>query len=219
MIIDCISDLHGYYPEMSGGDLLIVAGDLTKRDDYKEYLIFFSWIAKTKYRKKIVIAGNHDNLAQKDNILTVANGDFEYLCDSATEFEGLKFWGSPWTKSFPSENPKCKAFTVDTEEELGVKFSFIPEDTDILITHAPPKYILDKNIFDKPVGSIALINRMTQLSKIKYHIFGHIHENFGQENIVYKENDNEIYNVSCLNVSYVNENYEPVHNPVRIIIP
>jgi len=28
MIIDCISDLHGYYPELEGGDLLIIAGDL-----------------------------------------------------------------------------------------------------------------------------------------------------------------------------------------------
>ncbi len=31
MIIDCISDLHGYYPKLEGGDLLIVAGDLTAR--------------------------------------------------------------------------------------------------------------------------------------------------------------------------------------------
>lgn len=28
MIIDCISDLHGEYPILEGGDLLIVAGDL-----------------------------------------------------------------------------------------------------------------------------------------------------------------------------------------------
>ncbi len=27
MIIDCISDLHGFYPELLGGDLLIVGGD------------------------------------------------------------------------------------------------------------------------------------------------------------------------------------------------
>jgi Icc-related predicted phosphoesterase len=32
MIIDCISDLHGAQPKLEGGDLLIVAGDLTARD-------------------------------------------------------------------------------------------------------------------------------------------------------------------------------------------
>lgn len=37
MIIDCISDLHGYYPELGGGDLLIVAGDLTARDTPEEH--------------------------------------------------------------------------------------------------------------------------------------------------------------------------------------
>jgi len=32
MEITCVSDLHGYYPELPGGDLLIVAGDLIARD-------------------------------------------------------------------------------------------------------------------------------------------------------------------------------------------
>lgn len=36
MIIDCISDLHGQYPQLEGGDLLIVAGDLTARDKPKD---------------------------------------------------------------------------------------------------------------------------------------------------------------------------------------
>lgn len=34
MIIDCIGCLHDHYPELEGGDLLIVTGDLTARDDY-----------------------------------------------------------------------------------------------------------------------------------------------------------------------------------------
>lgn len=33
MIIDCISDLHGYFPKLQGGDLLLIAGDLTARDE------------------------------------------------------------------------------------------------------------------------------------------------------------------------------------------
>ena len=36
MIIDCIADLHGHYPKLEGGDLLIVAGDLTAEHKYEE---------------------------------------------------------------------------------------------------------------------------------------------------------------------------------------
>ncbi len=35
MIIDCISDLHGFKPNLNGGDLLIIGGDLTARDNTK----------------------------------------------------------------------------------------------------------------------------------------------------------------------------------------
>lgn len=61
MDITAISDLHGHYPELPGGDLLIVAGDLTSRDTQEQHLQFLSWIGKQDYKKKIWIAGNHDN--------------------------------------------------------------------------------------------------------------------------------------------------------------
>lgn len=103
MIIDCISDLHGYCPELEGGDLLIVAGDLMARDKADEYGDDFQpWLDAQNYKCKIVVAGNHDNLLQKG--LTVYRGfDQEghfadavnlsyirncvYLCDSGTEWE------------------------------------------------------------------------------------------------------------------------------------
>lgn len=213
MIIDCISDLHGHYPQLEGGDLLIVAGDLLARDEYEELDYFIRWLEVQNYKKKIVIGGNHDSqLVRNPNWLQ--SRSIEYLCDSGTEFEDLKIWGSPWTKTFPNVNHHCKAFTIDTEEELAIKFSLIPDDIDILITHSPPYRIFDRvkrynsiGKYSENVGSIFLRNKAMQI-KPKLHIFGHIHEWGGR---VF---DSTI--TKFVNASIMDGMYDPVNKPVRI---
>jgi len=221
MIIDCISDLHGFYPELDGGDLLIVAGDLTARDSQRELDIFDEWLANQPYKKKIFIAGNHDNILilEKPQIykLRIGQKSFErceYLCDSGTEFEGLKIWGSPWTKTFKGMNPNYKAFTVDTEKELAEKWGKIPNDVDILITHCPPFGILDgiKNEYVGTffhAGSISLKSFSVDLNPC-VHVFGHIHECGGQKL--------ETITTAYVNASIMDEVYDPVHKPVRVIL-
>lgn len=216
MDITCISDLHGYFPsDLPGGDLLIVAGDLTARDTPLEHINFYEWLREQPYSKKIMIAGNHDNFIQnlKSKYFppTVYYSNCEYLCDSGTEFEGLKIWGSPWVKSFPGMNPKCMAFTVDTDGELAEKWDKIPADTDILITHSPPYGILDYIEGQGSVGSGSLLTRSSNI-KPKIHIFGHIHECYGQ--LKTKTLDLPHF----INASHVNEHYKPVNKPVRIVL-
>jgi len=235
MKIEVISDLHGFLPELPGGNLLIVAWDCTASDKPHEVIKFGLWVNEQKYKKKIVIAGNHDNMIQTTPRIFEGLPDFvlTYLCDSGTEFtyndprfpeedEGflpsgkrtLKIWGSPWVKSFPGMNPKAKAFTVDTEEELGEKWALIPDDIDILITHGPSKGILDLNCRGESCGSCSLYLEVKK-AKPKYHVFGHIHEQGGQQgNFI---NDGHI--TKCINCSLMNECYKPVHMPVRIRWP
>jgi len=225
MIIDCIADLHGHFPKLEGGDLLIVAGDLTARDTEDGYYKFNSWICDLDYKKKIVIAGNHDNLLQK-NWSEYLEDDpcFEYLCDSGTEFEGLKIWGSPWTAQFPGINPKCCAFTVnygcDTEEWLAGYWAMIPDDVDILITHGPSKLMHDKTIDGENVGSSTLLNWVANhYNTLKLHVYGHIHEGYGiwdQRKLQKEFNGKE--GTVFINCSHVNERYEPVNKPVRVIL-
>ncbi len=238
MIIDCLADLHGHYPELEGGDLLIVAGDLTRNDEIEQYLEFLRWLQQQKYTKKVLIGGNHDNKLvgpwpggtkgpfREDKTFY----DFDYLCDSGTEFEGLKIWGSPWTKSFPRMNPKCKAFTLDTEEQLAEKWAKIPDDIDILITHSPPYGFLDmvddqEHCGNYHVGSKSLLVRNCEI-KPKLHVFGHIHESYGMdeirnwrkleigENGVTRVEKDTVY----INASHVNERYEPLNKPIRVIL-
>lgn len=172
--IDCVSDMHGNFPTLTGGDLLIVAGDMTARDLQKEWNQFFEWIGRQQYRKKIYIGGNHDNMLQElgSDVMLYARDtvglrpeNAEYLCDSGTEFEyeeeieeehkfrgmisykvkkKLKIWGSPWTSQFPGINPKCCAFTHEFMQSIKFRWDLIPDDVDILITHSPPYGILDQ---------------------------------------------------------------------------
>jgi len=218
MIIDCISDLHGFYPKLEGGDLLIVAGDLTEKDQPQEYFDFEEWLEVQPYEKKILIAGNHDNYLRENADYMFAGSS--YLKDSGTEFEGLKIWGSPWTKTFKGMNPHCKAFTVDTEEELEQKWRKIPPHIDILITHEPPYGIFDQVDFSEgdssaySVGSHSL-KYCVQMLMPKLHVFGHVHEGYGMQRPNLEFVDLDGYPI-FVNASHVNEYYKPVNKPIRI---
>ena len=222
MIVDMISDLHGHYPKLEGGDLLIVAGDLTARDESYQYLEFNNWLNCQEYKKKIVIGGNHDNCLQSGipvftntletrMMIPVYGLDITYLCDSGTEFEGLKIWGSPWSLWFHGINPNCKAFTA-SENKLKKKFDLIPDDVDILITHSPPHGILDL-CESGHVGSKSLRRIMGRV-KPKLWVCGHIHEGYGE----FKDTTISGIDYHIINASIMNDHYEPVNKPVRVIL-
>ncbi len=175
MIIDCISDLHGNFPELEGGDLLIVAGDLTSTHTMFEFCQFLHWFQKQEYKHKILVAGNHDTFLQNNNAKFNPLSCFHYLEDSGVEVDGLKIYGSPWTKTFPRMSRHCKAFTVDTEDELADKFKTIPHDVDILITHSPPYGILDQNTRGEHCGSKSLLVAVKRIKPVLV-VCGHIHE-------------------------------------------
>jgi Icc-related predicted phosphoesterase len=230
MIIDCVADLHGHYPKLEGGDLLIVAGDLTARHTLTEFLDCFEWLHSQDYRKVIWIAGNHDEVQWErylmgsaqfgcdpyDNPSLMLESRPQYLCDSGTEFEGLKIWGTPWTLTFEGINPLCRAFT-DTEEGLRDKFALIPDDIDILISHGPPYGVFD--IVEDPggrlmnAGSEALLDAFARVIPT-LHVFGHIHEGYA----INETSSEEGKRCIMTNCSHVDKHYKPVNKPIRVIL-
>lgn len=120
------------------------------------------------------------------------------------ELEGLKFWGSPWTPVFFNW-----AFNLERGDALAERWARIPEDTDVLITHGPPAGIRDK--IDSPTGIIrpgceALAERVASLT-LKLHIFGHIHEDHGRE---------QIGDCLYVNASTCNGRFKPLNPPIVI---
>lgn len=222
MIIDCISDLHGSYPKLDGGDLLIVAGDLTARDEPYQHREFLAWAGRQAYTKIVFIAGNHDGYIQNNSdkymdyksFYPVLGGTtfnkLTYLEDSGCEFEGLKIWGTPWTPEFFD----WYFMLPRDSDELQAKWDLIPNDTDILITHGPSYGILDTTCqypskFDR-LGC-PLLREAVERIKPKLHVFGHIHGGHGKMLLKH-----EGLNTICVNAAYMDEDYEPINKPIRI---
>jgi Icc-related predicted phosphoesterase len=209
MIIECIADLHGDYPKLKGGDLLIVAGDITASDRKSQYEDFFHWLWDQPHRKKILVAGNHDGFLEQflEKGSYIAE-NFTYLKDSGTEFEGFKIWGSPWTPEFCDWH-----FMLPRGAKLKEKWDLIPDDTDILITHGPAWGILDFTSNRMGSGRQGCKELRTALERVKpkLHVFGHIHEGYGRMLLKH-----EGPNTECVNCSLMNQLYEPINKPQRV---
>lgn len=202
-----ISDQHGCLPEVPECDLLLIGGDICPVDmphdpaTQRVWLDtnFRKWLEEVPARRVVGIAGNHDFVFEaKEHPRDLP---WTYLIDSGTEFEGVSIWGTPWVPSlknwaFCSDNP---AF-VEAET-----YDRIPEELDVLLTHAPPKGCGDKIPAGTKVNPDAEDIYMG-CSKVKKHILrakprvvvtGHIHGAYG----VYPCGESRVYN-AALNDEY-----------------
>lgn len=213
MRITALSDTHGKHNEINkidlpGGDLLIHAGDLSNIGLPHQIQDFCYWFNSIKgYTYKVFIAGNHDFLFENHSKLSseIVNSyeTIRYLEDSEKTIEvddlSVNIYGSPWQPEFNNW-----AFNLPHNgDELANVWNDVPENTDILITHGPPKFILDSIETVKDLGCELLRNRVKQI-KPKLHIFGHIHSGNGY---MFDKNTHFI------NVCVLNERYEYRYKP------
>jgi predicted phosphodiesterase len=183
-----ISDTHTKHEKLNGfltgGDILICAGDISSRGYTNELEGFFKWYDNIdNYDHKIFIAGNHDFGFQDDpdKIKGLLTGykTIDYLQDEYMGIQDgdeseLKIWGSPWQPEFHNW-----AFNLPRGEKIKEKWDLIPNDVDILITHGPAFGKLDYVPYDGlNVGCEELLKKIEEV-KPKLHISGHIHEGFG----------------------------------------
>lgn len=195
-----IADTHGHTPELPEGDVLVHAGDGTMMGTEAQVKELDDWFGTLPFRYIIYIPGNHDFLFEDTGLPKELLRNAIVLINRTLAIDEVKFWGSPYTPTFGSW-----AF-MKAENELEVIWGYAPGDTDVLITHGPPKGILDSSISGNNVGSQSLLDR-TRAIKPKVHVFGHIHETYG-----------EVYNcgVRYVNASVVNEYYQNVNKPVVV---
>lgn len=220
----CISDTHNKTDSLKvpPGDVLLHAGDFSQVGLPDEVTHFNNFLSTLNHTYKIVIAGNHDitfdtqnyEKLTRDQFQFLRNEDFPsvksllnnciYLEDSATEVFGYKIYGSPWQPEFFDWG-----FNLPRGPLIAEKWSLIPNDTDILITHGPPMDKKDKCSDGFSAGCVDLKNRIEEIKPL-VHLFGHIHEGYGVDT-----DENTTY----INASVCNLRYQPIQKPFVFDLP
>jgi Icc-related predicted phosphoesterase len=202
-----ISDTHGQLDKIKlpDADVLLHAGDATGQGNIQQLSRFNEHLGKIKHKYKHGIfftPGNHDGLFEENPALAksiVTNATV--LIDEWVIIEGKIFYFSPYQPAF------CDwYFNLPRGPKLAEKWALIPDNTDILITHGPPKGILDLCPDGFQAGCEELFKRV-MVVKPKIHVFGHIHFSYGVKHFD---------GITFVNASTCDEQYMPIHTPVEI---
>lgn len=174
-----ISDTHGLHHDLKVPevDMVIHSGDFANSRNSainsNEAMEFLGWFVSLKIKHKVLIAGNHDISIENRMIHPnfILDAGITYLENNSVTIDGLKIWGSPITPSFG----EGWAWNV-ARHKTNLVWELIPLDTDIIITHGPPKGILDINQEMELCGCGSLMKKIKSVNPI-LHLFGHVHNN------------------------------------------
>lgn len=190
-----ISDTHGkhnrikWHFDPANADVLVVSGDISMKGNKEEVQVFFRWLYGFPTKYKILVAGNHDlcfdpNRSGEDRVpdwvlaeigkFTSDEGSY-YLENSECEIEGIKFWGSPVTPWFHGDTWAFNKYDYSIWET----WNLIPRDTDVLITHGPPRGMCDFNAFTATYIGCMNLRERVKVIKPTLHLFGHSHASHG----------------------------------------
>lgn len=203
-MIKHISDTHTLHHDIrleEGITTIIHSGDSTSSkhpiQNQIEFEKFLQWYANIYVKNKVLIAGNHDWWATKKyNVDKVKDYGIIYLNHEEEYVDGKLIFGSPYTPTFGQWH-----FMKD-RGKLGKTWEILYEGIDILVTHGPPKGILDlshdSNHKLEYCGDSALFKAVMRIQP-KIHMFGHIHPSEGCYNQgTRKFNDIVFSNAACV---------------------
>ncbi|KAF2875518.1 Metallo-dependent phosphatase-like protein, partial [Massariosphaeria phaeospora] len=203
--IVCISDTHNQTPKLPKGDVLIHAGDITALGSFAELQKMVEWLEKADFEAKIVVAGNHDltldaefdeqhkslrhwtasqdaekcrRLLRESNSITYLENQAAtiYLASPTGPHTCFKVFGSPCSPTM-----RNWAFGYQAHEASKL-WDAIPSDTDIVVTHTPPKDHCDTATEDVRTGCEVLLQALYRVRPM-LSVFGHIHEARGVERV------------------------------------
>lgn len=193
-----ISDTHGHHSQLIPPlniDIVIHSGDASNfKDPYRneaEMHSFLTWFSKLPIKHKVFVAGNHDTSVEKTLIHEedMKNLGITYLYMNSVEILGYKIWGSPYCPRYGDW-----AFMKSRHNMMEKVWQFMDPTADIVVTHTPPKGILDYSDYRmldaqkgrnitvlEACGCLSLKKKILEI-KPYLHCFGHIHSSRDTEN-------------------------------------
>lgn len=236
MKVIALSDLHGNLPKITTPfDLMLICGDICPvwghSLSYQEYWLrndFNNWLRGLPYNdafsRVVCIAGNHDFIFEKigkvkrEDLLSSLPSNFVYLEHELYTFEYLEddlkqvnIFGTPYCTQYGNW-----AF-MKSPEYLEERFSEIPNEVNILISHDPAFSMNGLGDISQgshkgtQCGSRELSNAISRVQP-KYFFCGHIHTgNHAFSRCVFSNTNKEMWsaNVSILDEDY-NESFRPL---------
>lgn len=194
-------------------DVAIHCGDLTDGSKLEEFRTALQTLKSINSPLKLVIAGNHDFTmdipafeakvaeatppldpelvvreygtpgqarqvfedARQEGIVFLDEGTHHFALHNGAR---LKIYASPCT-------PALGAWGFQYHPNKGRQFD-IEQDTDIAITHGPPKGIMDYTHGRERAGCPDLFGAVAR-ARPRIHCFGHIHEGWGARVVTWKD--------------------------------
>ncbi|OQE21126.1 hypothetical protein PENSTE_c012G04091 [Penicillium steckii] len=212
--IDC---LPGLIPSTKQhADVAIHCGDLTTQSQLHEYKASIRLLQSINAPLKLVIAGNHDftmDIPVFHNKVAEAQPIERELIEQAYGYDGqarklftdsgiifldegvhsfhlqngalLTVYASPYT---PSLGDWGFQYHPDDGHDFLIDDSSGKSSVDVVITHGPPKGIMDYTNSGERGGSVHLFRALARTRpRPRMHCFGHIHEGWGAKLITWRD--------------------------------
>lgn len=204
------SDTHGNHRDLvvpNDIDIAICSGDVGQNKDLSlndaQVADFMYWYESLGIEYKLFIPGNHDTSIEAGMLDASHYPSVAVLLHDVANVDGLQVFGSPYTPAF------CNwAYGLD-ESKINDAWACIPYKVDVVVTHGPPRGILDTTDRGKHIGCEHLRDRIKEVTP-KFHIFGHNHNRYGTVATV----GETVY----INASILNEAYTKVTNGVVLSV-
>ncbi len=202
-----ISDTHNEHLglQVPQADMDIHCGDESTQKKTElnepESRRFFDWYANLDIATKVFVPGNHSTAIAQGKVTPVDYPDVHFLLHESITLSGLRLFGSPYTPVFHDWAYMQKRSRMDQAWQK------VPADTDILITHGPPKGVLDlthdmNSTGLAQVGCAALRRHVENRITPAIHAFGHLHDEKGINNYgMYSRGATQYINCACCDLT------------------